>query len=90
MFQKAFHMTYVLLGVMSLDKKEFCNLRQGNHTIAEYIQAFGKIAHYAPDDVNIDNLAWLRMHEAIYHRKKLGRIQGSYTTTSFHHPREND
>jgi hypothetical protein len=69
MFQKAFHTTYVLPGVMSLDKREFNNLRQGNHTVAEYIQAFGKIAHHALDDVNINDPAWWRMHRDIYNRK---------------------
>ena len=30
------------------------NLRQGNHTMAQYIDEFSKLSRYAPDDVAID------------------------------------
>ena len=37
-----------------MKKREFCNLRQGNHTVAQYVDEFSKLARYAPDDVAID------------------------------------
>jgi hypothetical protein len=39
---------------MGLKKREFRNLRQGNRSVAEYIDVFNNLAHYAPDDVNTD------------------------------------
>ena len=37
-----------------MKKQEFRNLRQGNHTMAQYVDEFSKLARYAPDDVAID------------------------------------
>ena len=28
-----------------------CNLRQGNRTVAQYVDEFSKLSRYAPDDV---------------------------------------
>ena len=39
---------------MSLKKKEFCNLRQGNRSVGEYVDEFSKLARYAPDDIATD------------------------------------
>src|ERR1041385_4963480 len=39
---------------MSLKKKEFRSLRQGGHSVAEYVEVFNKLARYAPDDVRND------------------------------------
>ena len=36
---------------MSMKKREFCNLRQGNHTVTQYVDEFSKLAPYTPDDV---------------------------------------
>ena len=39
---------------MSLKKREFRNLHQGNRTMAQYMDEFSKLARYAPDDVATD------------------------------------
>src|SRR4051812_25520000 len=39
---------------MRLKKKEFCSLRQGGRSVAEYVEVFNKLARYAPDDVRND------------------------------------
>jgi hypothetical protein len=53
-FQQAFHTAHVSAGAMILKKKEFCNLRQGNRSIGEYVDEFSKLARYAPDDIATD------------------------------------
>ena len=37
-----------------MKKREFRNLRQGNRTVAQYVDEFRKLACYAPDDVPTD------------------------------------
>ena len=37
-----------------MKKREFRNLRQGNHTVGQYMDEFIKLARYAPDDVATD------------------------------------
>ena len=39
---------------MSLKKREFRNLHQGNHTVGQYMEEFNKLACYAPNDVATD------------------------------------
>ena len=39
---------------MSMKKREFRNLRQGNRTVGQYVDEFSKLSHYAPDDVATD------------------------------------
>ena len=51
LFQQAFHTAHVSTGAMSMKKREFRNLRQGNRTVGQYIEEFSKLARYAPDDV---------------------------------------
>src|SRR3954462_3457355 len=53
-FQAAFRAAHVSAGAMSLKKKEFCSLRQGGRSVAEYVEEFNKLARYAPDDVRDD------------------------------------
>ena len=53
-FQQAFRTSHVSTGDMNLKKREFCNLRQGNHTVAQYVDEFSKLSRYAPDDVATD------------------------------------
>ena len=43
-FQQAFRTTHVSTGAMSMKKREFHNLRQGNHTVAQYVDEFSKLA----------------------------------------------
>ena len=39
---------------MSLKKLEFCNLRQGNRSVGDYVEEFSKLSKYAPRDVADD------------------------------------
>ena len=53
-FQQAFRTAHVSAGAMSLKKREFRNLRQGNRTVGQYVDEFSKLSRYAPDDVATD------------------------------------
>ena len=53
-FQQAFRTTHVSTGAMSMKKREFRNLRQGNRTVRQYVDEFSKLVRYAPDDVATD------------------------------------
>ena len=35
---------------MQMKKREFRNLRQGNRTVAQYVDEFSKLSRFAPDD----------------------------------------
>ena len=37
-----------------MKKREFHNLRQGGHTVGQYVDDFSKLARYAPYDVATD------------------------------------
>ena len=37
-----------------MKKREFRNLRQGNRTVAQYVDEFSKLSRYARDDVATD------------------------------------
>ena len=39
---------------MAIKKREFRNLRQGGRTVGQYVDDFGKLARYAPNDVAMD------------------------------------
>ena len=53
-FQQAFRTAHVSAGAMSLKKCEFRNLRQGNHSVGDYVEEFNKLSRYAPGDVADD------------------------------------
>src|SRR4051812_12806930 len=53
-FEEGFRTNHVSSGVLSLKRKEFCNLRQTNRTVAEYIEEFNNLSRYAPEDVDAD------------------------------------
>ena len=53
-FQQAFHTAHVSTRAMSMKKREFRNLPQGNRTRAQYMDEFNKLSRYAPDDVATD------------------------------------
>ena len=53
-FQRAFRTTHVSARAMTLKKREFCNLCQGNRTVGQYVDEFSKLSRYAPDDVATD------------------------------------
>ena len=55
-FQQAFRTTHVSTGAMQMKKREFRNLRQGNCTVAQYVDEFSKLSRYAPDDVATDDV----------------------------------
>ena len=54
-FQQAFRTAHVSAGAMSLKKRESRNLRQGSRIVGQYVDAFSKLARYAPDDVATDS-----------------------------------
>ena len=53
-FQQAFRTAHVSTGAMSMKKREFRNLHQGNHTVGQYVDEFSKLSRYALDDVATD------------------------------------
>ena len=53
-FQQAFCSAHVSTGAMSMKKREFRNLRQGNRTVGQYVHEFSKLSRYAPDGVATD------------------------------------
>ncbi|KAI5012277.1 hypothetical protein ZWY2020_024411 [Hordeum vulgare] len=53
-FKQAFRTAHVSAGAMSLKKREFRNLRQGNRCVAQYVDEFSMLARYAPGDVADD------------------------------------
>src|SRR3954465_2004595 len=53
-FEDGFRTAHISSGIMSLQKKEFHNLKQTNRTVAEYIEEFNNLARYAPDEVDTD------------------------------------
>ena len=50
----SFRTAHVSTGAMSMKKQEFHNLRQGNRTVAQYVDEFSTLSRYAPDDVATD------------------------------------
>ena len=48
---QAFRRAHIPPGMMSLKKKEFRTLRQGNRSVNEYLHKFNQLARYAPEDV---------------------------------------
>ena len=50
----AFRTAHVSTGAMSMKKREFRNLRQGNRTVAQDVDEFSKLSRYAPSDVATD------------------------------------
>nr|AAL69435.1 Putative polyprotein [Oryza sativa]AAN04915.1 Putative polyprotein [Oryza sativa Japonica Group]AAP52154.1 retrotransposon protein, putative, Ty3-gypsy subclass [Oryza sativa Japonica Group] len=53
-FTAAFRRTHVPAGVMTLKKREFRELKQGNCSVMEYLHEFNNLARYAPEDVRED------------------------------------
>jgi hypothetical protein len=54
MFEEGFRTNHVSSGILSLKRKEFCNLRQTNRMVAEYIDEFNNLSRYAHEDVDTD------------------------------------
>nr|CAH65835.1 OSIGBa0124C14.2 [Oryza sativa] len=53
-FTEAFKKTHIPVGVVALKKREFRALKQKDHTVAEYLHEFNRLARYAPEDVRTD------------------------------------
>jgi hypothetical protein len=53
-FQEGFRAAHISSGVMSLKKKELCDLKQRYRTVSEYIDEFTNLSHYEPDDSATD------------------------------------
>ena len=54
-FEDGFRTAHISSGVMNLKKKEFHNLKQHHLSVAEYIEEFNNLAHYAPDEVDTNS-----------------------------------
>ena len=52
--QQAFRTAHVSAGAMCLKKCEFCNLRQGNRSVGDYVEEFSKLSRYSPGDMADD------------------------------------
>ena len=50
---------------MSMKKREFRNLRQGNRTVGQYVDEFSKLSRYAPDDVATDVAKYEKFMEGL-------------------------
>ena len=48
-----------------MKKQEFRNLRQGNRTVAQYVDEFSTLSRYAPDDVATDAAKQERFMEGL-------------------------
>ncbi len=55
-FRAAFYAHHVPQGVIKIKKKEFQDLKQGSMSVNEYITKFTQLSHYAPHEVNSDQL----------------------------------
>nr|CAH66135.1 H0622G10.4 [Oryza sativa] len=53
-FTEGFKKTHIPVGVVALKKREFRALKQKDHTVAEYLHEFNRLARYAPEDVRTD------------------------------------
>jgi hypothetical protein len=53
-FKQAFTLAFVPDGKVSIKKREFRNLTQGNKKLGEYVHQFTELSRYAPDDVNTE------------------------------------
>ena len=62
---QAFCRAHIPPGMMSLKKKEFRSLRQGNRSVNEYLHKFNQLARYAPEDVASDEAKQERFLEGL-------------------------
>jgi hypothetical protein len=53
-FKQAFTLAFVPNGKVSIKKREFRNLSQGNKKLGEYVHQFTELSRYAPEDVNTE------------------------------------
>ena len=53
-FSSVFKRSHVPAGMITLRKREFRYLKQGDLTVTEYLHEFYRLAHYAPEDVETD------------------------------------
>ncbi|MCQ8692753.1 retrotransposon gag domain-containing protein, partial [Klebsiella pneumoniae] len=49
-----FRRSHVPAGMITLRKREFRYLKQGDLTVTKYLHEFYRLAHYAPEDVETD------------------------------------
>ena len=51
---QTFRCAHIPSGMITLKKKEFRTLRQGNRSVNEYLYKFNQLARYAPEGVATD------------------------------------
>ena len=62
---------------MSLKKREFRNLRQGNRSVAQYVDEFSMLARYAPGDVADDAAKQEKFLEGLNDGSHLQQLPGA-------------
>ena len=53
-FRAAFRSFHIPEGLMEAKRREFEKLEQGDRSVVEYVQAFNRLAQYAPEEVSTD------------------------------------
>ena len=62
-----------------MKKHEFRNLRQGNRTVAQYVDEFSKLARYALDDVATDAAKQERFLEGLNDELRMQLLVATFT-----------
>ena len=78
-FVQAFRRAHIPSGMVTLKKKEFRTLRQGNRTVNEYLHKFNQLARYALEDVATDEAKQERFLEGLNDDLSVRLIAQDYT-----------
>ncbi|XP_066166974.1 uncharacterized protein [Oryza sativa Japonica Group] len=78
-FTAAFRKTHIPSGVVSLKKKKFRALTQGSRSVTEYLHEFNRLAHYAPEDVRIDEERQEKFLEGLNDELSYPLMTGDYS-----------
>ena len=65
--------------MVTLKKKEFRTLRQGNRTVNEYLHKFNQLARYALDDVATDQARQEHFMEGLNNDISVRLVSQDYT-----------
>lgn len=78
-FVRAFRHAHIPAGIMTLKKKEFHALKQGNRTVGEYLHKFNQLARYAPADVASDEERQERFMDGLNDEISVQLVSNDYT-----------
>ena len=65
--------------MITLKKKEFRSLRQGNRSVSEYLHKFNQLTRYAPEDVAKDEDRQERFFEGLNDELSVHLISQDFT-----------